>query len=71
MSMRHDKIDVFTLRHGAKLHHVGVEKAHRGSRVLVLACDLDVRVLSEEGELLPHFMLDPDRNPMPLGAGRG
>lgn len=70
--VRHDKIDktgVFTLRHGTKLHHVGVGRAHKGRRVLVLVCDLDIRVLSEEGELLRHLTLDPERDYQPLGTG--
>jgi transposase InsO family protein len=68
--VRHDKIDssgVFTLRHGTKLHHVGVGRAHAGTRVIVLVCDLDVRVLSEDGELLRHLTLDPSRDYQPLG----
>ena len=67
--VRHDKIDktgVFTLRHGTKLHHVGVGRAHTGRRVIVLVADLDIRVLSEEGELLRHLTLDPDKDYQPL-----
>jgi transposase InsO family protein len=70
--VRHDKIDktgVFTLRHGTKLHHVGVGRAHKGRKVIVLVCDLDIRVLSEEGELLRHLTLDPSRDYQPLGGG--
>ena len=70
--VRHDKIDktgVFTLRHGTKLHHVGVGRAHTGRRVIVLVCDLDIRVLSQEGELLRHLTLDPSRDYQPLDAG--
>ena len=67
--VRHDKVDkvgVFTLRHGTRLHHVGVGRAHCGRRVIVLVADLDVRVLSEEGELLRHLTLDPERDYQPL-----
>jgi hypothetical protein len=67
--VRHDKIDktgTFTLRHGTRLHHVGVGRAHRGRRVIVLVADLDVRVLSQEGELLRHLTLDPDRDYQPI-----
>ncbi len=69
--VRHDRIDpggTFTLRHGTRLHHIGVGRAHKGRRVLVLVCDLDIRVLSEEGELLRHLTLDPTRDYQPLGA---
>jgi hypothetical protein len=64
------KEEQFTLRHGTKLHHVGVGRAHCGRRVIVLVCDLDVRVLSEEGELLRHLTLDPGRDYQPLSATR-
>lgn len=70
--VRHDKIDktgVFTLRHGTKLHHVGVGRAHTGRRVIVLVCDLDVRVLSEDGELLRHLTLDPSKDYQPITGG--
>ncbi len=69
--VRHDKIDkcgVFTLRHGSKLHHVGVGRGHRGRRVIVLVANLDIRVLSEEGELLRHLTLDPSRDYQPITA---
>ncbi len=48
---------------------VGVGRAHARRRVIVLVCDLDVRVLSEEGELLRRLTLDPTRNYEPLGVG--
>ena len=69
--VRHDKIDktgVFTLRHGTRLHHIGVGRAHRGRRVIVLVCDLDIRVLSQDGELLRHLTLDPAIDYQPLGG---
>jgi transposase InsO family protein len=69
--VRHDKVDttgVFTLRHGTKLHHVGVGRAHTGRRIIILVCDLDIRVLSEEGELLRHLTLDPTRDYQRLGT---
>ena len=67
--VRHDKIDktgVFTLRHGTRLHHIGVGRAHKGRRVIVLVCDLDIRVLSEDGELLRHLTLDPSKDYQPI-----
>ncbi len=70
--VRHDKIDktgVFTLRHRSTLHHVRVGRAHTGRRVIILIADLDIRVISEEGELLRHLTLDPTRDYQPLGAG--
>ncbi len=67
--VRHDKIDktgVFTLRHGTKLHHVGVGRALQGGRIIVLIADLDIRVLSQEGELVRHLTLDPGKNYEPI-----
>jgi len=67
--VRHDKIDctgVFTLRHNTRLHHIGIGRAHKGRRVTVLVADLDIRVISEEGELLRHLTLDTTRDYQPI-----
>jgi transposase InsO family protein len=63
--VRRDRIDshgVVTLRHRGRLHHIGVGRKHVGTRVLVLVADLDVRVVSEDGELLRELALDPNRD---------
>jgi len=68
--VRRDKVDitgVITLRHNSRLHHVGLGRRHTGTRVLVLVADLDVRVLTEDGELLRALTLDPSRDYQPLG----
>ncbi len=60
--VRHDTVDttgVVTLRHRSKLHHIGIGRAHKGRRVLLLVCDLDVRVIADDGELLRRLTLDP------------
>jgi transposase InsO family protein len=60
--VRHDKVDttgVVTLRYRSKLHHIGIGRAHKGRRVLLLVCDLDVRVIADNGELLRRLTLDP------------
>jgi hypothetical protein len=67
--VRHDKIDktgTITLRHGTWLHHIGIGRAHKHRRVIILVADLDIRVLSEHGELLRHLTLDPDTDYQPL-----
>jgi hypothetical protein len=56
---RINKTGCFTLRYRSKLHHVGVGRAHKGRRLLILMADLDVRVLDQDGVLLRHFELDP------------
>jgi transposase InsO family protein len=63
--VRNDKIDpsgVITLRHNSRLHHIGLGRRHAGTRVLVLAHDLHIRVLTEHGELLRELTLDPTRD---------
>lgn len=63
--VRRDRIDtsgVITLRYNSRLHHIGLGRAHAGLRVLVLVADLDIRVLTEDGELLRHLTLDPTRD---------
>jgi transposase InsO family protein len=68
MRVRRDRIDKtgkVTLRHRTRLHHVGVGRAHAGRRVIMLIDGLDVRVLSEDGELLRHLTLDPTRSYQP------
>ncbi len=63
--VRRDRIDTggrVTLRYRSKLHHIGIGRAHAGARVLLLVNDLDVRVITEDGELLRHLTLDPTKD---------
>jgi hypothetical protein len=69
--VRRDRIDKggkVTLRHGTRLHHIGVGHAHKGKRVILLVHGLDVRVISLDGELLRHLTLDPSRDYQPQGS---
>jgi hypothetical protein len=54
-----------TLRYRSRLHHIGLGRAHKGRRVLVLVADRDVRVLTAEGEILRQLVLDPSRDYQP------
>jgi transposase InsO family protein len=73
--VRTDRIDscgVVTLRHGGKLHHIGIGRAHARTRVLLLVHDLHIRVINATtGELLRELNLDPDRNYQPTGRPPG
>jgi transposase InsO family protein len=63
--VRRDRIDKggkVTLRHGTRLHHIGVGHAHKGKRVVMLVNGLDVKVVSQDGELLRQLTLDPTRD---------
>lgn len=67
--VRHDKVDktgTVTLRHRSKLHHVGIGRGHKGRRVLLLVCDLDIWVIAEDGQLLRHLTLDPTKDYQPI-----
>ncbi len=73
MRVRRDVVDQdgkLTLRHRGRLHHIGIGKAHRHTRVIMLIAGLDVRVLTDDGELLRHLLLDPDRDYQPTGKPR-
>jgi transposase InsO family protein len=62
---RHDRIDPsggFTLRHNSRLHHIGVGRRYANTPILVLVHDLDVRVLTADGQLLRELALDPTRD---------
>ena len=71
--MRHDIVDktgALTLRHCSRLHHIGMGRGLRGTRVVILVAGLDVRVLDTEGELLRHLRLDPTKDYQPSGKPR-
>jgi transposase InsO family protein len=60
--VRHDVVDktgAVTLRYRSKLHHIGIGRALRGRRILILMADLDVRIISEDGSVIRHLLLDP------------
>lgn len=66
--IRHDTIDSHgkvTLRHGSRLHHIGIGRRHARRNVLILIKDLHVRITSTDGELLRDFELDPTRDYQP------
>ena len=64
--MRHDRIDaagVITIRYPSRLHHIGLSKHLRGTNVIVLIDDLDIRVLNHNtGTLIRKLTLDPTRD---------
>ena len=69
--VRRDRVDAtgtVTLRHRARLHHIGVGRAHKAKRVLMLVADLDVRILDADGTLLRHLTLDPSKDYQPIGG---
>jgi transposase InsO family protein len=66
--VRQDRVDtsgVITLRYNSRLHHIGLGRRHAGQRVLVLAHDRHIRVVSESGNTLRDLTLDPTRDYQP------
>lgn len=61
--LRHDVVDKqgrVTLRYNSELKHLGIGRAHKGKRVLVLSYERDARVLTDDGEVLAEFTIDPE-----------
>jgi transposase InsO family protein len=73
--VRTDKIGstgTVTLRHGGKLYHIGVGRAHAGTEILLPVQDLHVRIVAAAtGELLRELTLNPNRNYQPTGRPPG
>ena len=73
--VRHDRIDaagVITLRYNSRLHHIGLSKRRRGTHVIVLINDRDIRVLHRDtGHLIRKLVLDPTRDYQPRGVKCG
>jgi hypothetical protein len=71
--VRTDKVDScgkVTLRHDSRLFHIGVGRQWKGTRIRLYVADLDVRIVTFEGQLLRHFTLDPTRRYQPSGLPR-
>jgi transposase InsO family protein len=64
--IRHDIVDQFgklTLRHGSRLHHLGIGRCHAATPVLILVTTQNVTVISKTGyRLIASHTIDPNRN---------
>jgi transposase InsO family protein len=64
--IRHDTVDQFgklTLRHGSRLHHLGIGATHAHTPVLILVAAHTVTVISKTGHhVLSSHHIDPDKN---------
>jgi transposase InsO family protein len=73
--IRHDKVDKtgrITLRHGGRLHHIGLGYEHNGTNVRILVHDLHITVVNTDtGEIIRDLELDPTRDYQPLGRPPG
>jgi transposase InsO family protein len=69
--VRRDKIDScgkVTLRYLGRLRHIPVGTAHKNRRVRLMVAGPDVRIITDDGELIRALTLDPTRNYQPLGG---
>jgi hypothetical protein len=73
--LRHDRVDKsgkITLRHGGRLHSIGIGRTHARTHVLILVQDLDIRIINAAtGELLRALVLDPSQRYQPTGRPSG
>jgi transposase InsO family protein len=64
--IRHDTVDQFgklTLRHGSRLHHLGIGRTHAATPVLILVTTTTVTIVSKNHHrVLSSHHIDPDRN---------
>jgi transposase InsO family protein len=67
--VRRDRVDAdgkLTLRHNSRLHHIGIGRRWAGTNVLILARDLELRIIThDDGQLIRQLTLDPARNYQP------
>jgi hypothetical protein len=67
--VRRDKVDRFgklTLRYLGRLRHIPVGVEHKNRKVRLFVAGADVRIVTEDGELLRALTIDPTRNYQPL-----
>jgi hypothetical protein len=73
--IRHDRVDKagsVTIRHGGRLHHIGVGRTYEGTCVILLVQDLHIRIINAiTGELLRDLILNPNTDYQPTGKPKG
>jgi hypothetical protein len=68
--VREDRVDEtgkVSLRYDSRLYKIGLGRAHKGRAIKLLIADLNIRVISADGELIRELTLDPSRVYQPLG----
>jgi hypothetical protein len=53
---------VVTIRYKSKLHHIGMGRALKGTRIILLVAGRHIRIITNDGEPLRDFELDPSRD---------
>ena len=65
---RIDKIGTVTPRYASRLRHIRIGADHRNKLVHVFVAGPQVRIVTEEGELLRALTIDPSRDYQPLNG---
>ncbi len=71
--LRNDTVDKhgkLTLRHNSRMHHIGIGRDHAGTPIRMLIDDLNIRVITCDGELIRELVLDTTRDYQPTGKSR-
>lgn len=67
--VRYDKVDgtgSISFRHAGKMHHIGIGRHYKNTRVIMLIDGLEIRVVDQQtGELLRELTLDTSRDYQP------
>ena len=67
-----DKTGCVTLRHGGRLHHIGIGRTYIRTHVILLVQDLHIRIIgAATGELPRELTPGPARNYQPTGRPPG
>ena len=53
------------LRHHGRLHHIGLGRRHAGRTIARLIAGRNIRILSDDGQLLHQLVLDPTQDYQP------
>lgn len=68
--VRTDRVDVggnVSLRYNSKLFHIGIGRAHKGTKVRLYIAGTDIRIVTTDGKLIRQLTLDPTRIYQPRG----
>jgi hypothetical protein len=73
LRVRHDVVDAtgtVTIRYKSKLHHIGMGRTLKGTRIVLLVAGRQIRIVAQQsGALLRELELDPTRDYQPIGRG--
>ncbi len=67
--VRYDKVDpsgTISFRHAGKMHHIGIGRHYKNTRIIMLVDGLEIRIVDQQtGELMRELTLDPAKDYQP------